>query len=140
MTTAVDTNVLVALWDVDPQLNTAAQRVLDQAQTEGALVTTGIVFAELLALPSRTESMLDEFFLETGIRIEWQLSEAVWREAGRAFQGYIQRRRSAKDGFSKRILADFLIGGHAAVSRYRLLTFDQRLYRAAFPELKMAGI
>jgi hypothetical protein len=29
MTTAIDTNVLVALWDVDPELNAAAQKALD---------------------------------------------------------------------------------------------------------------
>ena len=29
MTTAIDTNVPVALWDVDPELNAAAQKALD---------------------------------------------------------------------------------------------------------------
>jgi predicted nucleic acid-binding protein len=32
-------------------------------------------------------------------------------------------------------LADFLIGAHAAVNGYRLLTLDAGLYRASFPKL-----
>jgi predicted nucleic acid-binding protein len=140
MTTAVDSNVLVALWDLDPQLNTVAETALENAQSKGALVATGVVYTELLALPSRTEMMLDKFFIETGIRIEWELSEPVWREAGRAFQGYISRRKSRKDEFPRRILADFLIGAHAAVHHYRLLTFDQRLYQAAFPNLEIIAL
>jgi predicted nucleic acid-binding protein len=53
MTTVIDTKVLVTLWDTDSQLNAAAQKALDSAQRLGALVVTGAVYAELLALPGR---------------------------------------------------------------------------------------
>ena len=137
MTTAIDTNILVALWDTDPQLNSAVQKALDSAQARGALVITGAVYAELLALPGRTQKMLDEFFGATGILVEWQLSEQIWRTAGRAFQEYARRRSKKKAEMPRRILADFLIGAHAAVHHYPLLTLDRRLYRAAFPKLKI---
>lgn len=137
MTTAIDTNILVALWDTDPQLNSAVHKALDSAQARGALVITGAVYAELLALPGRTEKMLDEFFGSTGILVEWQLSEQIWRTAGRAFQEYARRRSKKKAEMPRRILADFLIGAHAAVHHYPLLTLDRRLYRAAFPKLKI---
>ena len=140
MTTAIDSNVLIALWDTDPQLNTAVQKALDSAQARGALVIFGAVYAELLALPGRSENMLDEFFDATGIRIEWESSEQVWRLTGRAFQGYVGRRSRKKAELPRRILADFLIGAHAAVHRYRLMTLDQRLYRAAFPKLEIVAI
>jgi predicted nucleic acid-binding protein len=52
MTTLVDTNILIALWDTDPQLNAAAQKALDFSQARGALVITGAVYAELLAYRS----------------------------------------------------------------------------------------
>jgi predicted nucleic acid-binding protein len=140
MTTAIDTNVLVALWDTEPQLNRAAQKALDSAQARGALVITGAVYAELLALPGRTEKMLDEFVGTTGILVEWQLSEQICRTAGRAFQEYVQRRSKNKDEMPRRILADFIIGAHAAVHHYELLTLDRRLYRTAFPKLKIVQL
>lgn len=137
MTTAIDTNVLVALWDTDAQLNTAAQKALDAAQERGSLVIFGAVYAELLALPGRTERMLDGFLEVTGIRVDWESREGIWRAAGRAFQNYVGRRNKNKDHLPRRILADFYIGAHASVNRYRLLTLDQRLYRAAFLELEI---
>lgn len=137
MTTAIDTNVLVALWDTDARLNTAAQKALDAAQERGALVISGAVYAELLALPGRTEGMLDDFLAATTLQVDWESREGIWRAAGKAFQRYVERRKTKKDELPRRILADFLIGAHASVLRYRLMTLDQRLYRAAFPEMEI---
>lgn len=137
MTTAIDTNVLVALWDTDARLNTAAQKALDSAQERGALVISGAVYAELLALPGRTENMLDEFIEITAIRVDWESREGIWRAAGNAFQSYAHRRKAKREELPRRILADFFIGAHASVHRYRLMTLDQRLYRAAFPKLEI---
>lgn len=137
MTTALDTNVLVALWDADTQLNTAAQEALDSAQERGSLVISGAVYAELLALPGRTERMLDGFCDVTGIHVDWESRAGTWRAAGKAFQDYVGRRNRKKGELPRRILADFYIGAHASVNRYRLLTLDQRHYRAAFPELEI---
>ena len=137
MTTAIDTNALVALWDVDPELNAAAQKALDSAQQRGALAVSGDVYAELLALPGRTEKMLDEFFHATAIRVDWEAGEQIWRVAGRAFQSYVEQRKRSKEELPRRILADFFIGAHAALHRYSLMTLDQRLYRAAFPKLRI---
>lgn len=67
------------------------------------------------------------------IAVDWNLNEATWRAAGRAFQQYVARRRSQRDSGPRRILADFLIGAHALHRGFRLLTLDDRLYRAAFP-------
>ena len=120
MTTAIDTNALVALWDVDPELNAAAQKALDSVQERGALAVSGAVYAELLALPGRTEKMLDEFFHATAIRVDWEVGEQIWRVAGRAFQSYVERRKRCKEELPRRILADFLIGAHAALHRYSL--------------------
>jgi hypothetical protein len=137
MTTAIDTNVLVALWDPDPRVNTAAQKALDAAQERGGLVISGAVYAELLALPGRTETMLDEFFDVTAIRVDWESSEQLWRMAGQAFQSYVARRNRKKQELPRRILADFLIGAHASLNRCRLMTLDQRLYHTAFTKLEI---
>ena len=135
MTTAIDTNVVVALWDKDPTLSLAAQTALEAAFNRGTLVVSAPVFAELIAAPGRTETFVTSFLEETGVVIDWDLGEAVWRSAGRAFRSYAERRRKLRDSGTRRILADFLIGAHAEARGYRLLTLDERLYRAAFPTL-----
>jgi predicted nucleic acid-binding protein len=140
MTTAVDTNVIVALWDRDPSLSSAAQSALDAALGRGTLVVAATVFAELMAAPSRSELFLDSFFRETGINIDWALDESVWRTAGRAFQGYAARRRKQRDVGSRRFLADFLIGAHAQEGGHSLLTLDDHLYRTAFPGLTVVRV
>lgn len=140
MTTAVDTNVIVALWDRDPGLSSAAQSALEAALRRGILVTTATVFAELMAAPGRSEAFLDSFFKETGIHIDWVLDQSVWRAAGRAFQNYAARQRKQRDVGPRRILADFLIGAHALEGGHALLTLDDHLYSAAFPDLSVVSV
>lgn len=140
MVTAIDTNVLVALWDPDDSLNQSAQLSLDDAQSRGALVISAPVFAELMAFPARNATFVDAFLSETGIAIEWELDEGIWRLAAEAFQKYVARRRKHRESGTRRILADFLIGAHAQRRSYRLLTLDDGLYPAAFPRLVLARV
>jgi predicted nucleic acid-binding protein len=140
MNTAIDTNVIVALWDRDNTLNTVAQQALEVALSRGQLVIAAPVFAELLACPGRNEPFLTAFFSDTGITVEWILDEAIWRAAGLAFQAYAARRRKQRDSGPRRILADFLIGAHAFQKKYHLLTLDDRIYRTAFPSLKIVPV
>jgi predicted nucleic acid-binding protein len=140
MTTAIGTNVVTALWDKDAVLSLAAEAALEKAFRRGRLIAAAPVFSELMAAPGRTESFVSTFFEENGIAIDWELSESVWRSAGRAFQSYAERRRKQKDSGARRILADFLIGAHALVGGYRLLTLDKGLYAAAFPGLAIQTV
>jgi predicted nucleic acid-binding protein len=140
MTTAIDTNVIVALWDRDPVLSSAAQSALDTALTHGGLVVGAPVFAELMAASGRSEPFLNSFFKDTAIVVEWNLQEAIWRSAGRAFRQYAARRREKRAPGPRRILADFLIGAHASEQGYRLLTLDDHIYRAAFPSLALLKV
>ena len=140
MTTAIDSNIIVALWDKDPTLSLAAQTALETAFNRGGLAVSAPAFAELMAAPGRTETFVSSFLEETGIVVEWELGEAVWRSAGRAFRSYAERRRKQRDSGPRRILADFLIGAHAEKRGYRLLTLDERLYRAAFPSITVETI
>lgn len=140
MTTAIDTNVIVALWAEDAVLSLAAQTALEAAFRRGSLVVAAPVFAELIAAPGRTEAFVGALLEENGIVTDWNLNEAIWRAAGRAFQAYADRRHQQRDHGTRRLLADFLIGAHANVRGYRLLSLDERLYRAAFPTLKMETV
>ena len=67
--------------------------------------------------------------------MDWELTEQIWRLAGRSFQAYAERRRKQRDAGARRFLADFVIGTHAVANGCRLLTLDDRLYRTAFPTL-----
>jgi predicted nucleic acid-binding protein len=135
VTTAIDTNVIVGLWDADETMRRAARNALDAALGRGALVISGVVYAELIAAPGRTEAFVDQFCEHAGIRVEWELKERIWRTAGMAFQGYAARRKKHRGVEPRRLLADFLIGAHASVNGYRLLTADSGVYRASFPRL-----
>jgi len=140
MISAIDTNVLVALWDRDDTLNSAAETALEAAFARGTLVISGAVFAELLAFLGRTETFLNQFLKDTGIAVEWSTDESIWRTAGKSFQKYANRRRKQRAGQPRRILADFLIGAHALENGYSLLTLDDGIYRAAFPKLHIVKV
>ena len=140
MITALDSNILVALWDADHTLSLAANLALKSARAAGNLIISAPVYAELLAGAGRTEKFLDSFFSATGIAIDWELDESVWRAAGLAFQSYATRRRKQRGSEPRRIQADFLIGVHALEHGYDLLTLDERLYAAAFPRLVIKTI
>jgi len=135
MTTAIDTNVIVALWNKDETQNLTAKKALGESQMGGRLVICGAVYAELMAAPGRSETFVDRFCEEAGIAVEWEIGEKAWRSAGTAFQGYAARRRKQKSAEARRLLADFVIGAHALVNGYKLLTLDAGIYQAAFPRL-----
>jgi len=137
VTTALDTNVLSALWNDNDTLNRAAAKALQETQKKGAMVICGVVYAELIGAPQRTEAFVDRFCEEAGILVEWELQEKIWRTAGSAFQGYAARRKKHGGPQPRRLLADFLIGAHAMESGYKLLTADAGLYRASFPRLAL---
>jgi hypothetical protein len=139
MTTSIDSNIIVALWRNTHSSNRIASKLLDQAQKRGKLVVSAPVYAELMADPNRSESELDKFASDTGISIEWTIEEDIWREAGRAYRAYAQRRIHSGGGSPKRILADFVIGAHALVRGYTLLTLNARDYVTAFPKLAVVS-
>ena len=134
MISAVDTNVIVALWDVEEHDHLAALDMLDNAASRGGIVICGAVFGELLAGSGRNEEFINGFLQDSGISVDWSSNEPVWRSAGVAFQNYAARRRRGNSGEARRILTDFYIGAHAFENGYSLLTLDDDIYRAAFPK------
>jgi hypothetical protein len=135
--TALDTNVLSVLLRGTPQESKRANLALQKvSQTD--LVIAPVVFAELTAIPGADEALIAAFLKATHVAVEWDISEAIWREAARAYRDYAGRRRSQKgDSGPRRILADFVIGAHALEREAGLLTYDKHLYQSAFPKLKL---
>lgn len=138
--TALDTNMIVGLWDADDALHLPAYEMLDAASSRGGLVICGAVFGELLACPGRSEAFVARFLRDTEISVDWTANENIWKAAGRAFSLYADRRRKNVPDGPRRILTDFLIGAHALENDYSLLTLDDGIYRAAFPKLRILGI
>lgn len=140
MTISIDSNVIAALWNNDDPLNVTALKIFRKLPTREKLVISGPVYSELMAGPLRDEASLDLFFADTGIEIDWAIDEAIWREAGKAYLGYTKRRKSRGGDSPRRILTDFVIGAHALVRGYSLLTIDFRHYAAAFPTLRTISV
>ena len=136
MRTAIDTNVISALWSKEASASDIA-RNLGNAKAEGGLVVSGPVYAELLAYPKATESFVNDFLADTGITVDFAMEQAAWVEAGRRFARYAKRRRRSAGRGAKRLLADFLIGAHALAHADRFMTLDPRRYARDFPELNL---
>src|SRR5579872_7379478 len=97
MRTAIDTNILSALWSGEP-LASAVSEVLDQAATDGGMVVCAAVYAELRAHPKTKLDFVDDFLSSTGISIDFDLGEPVWLEASARFAKYAARRRASRGG------------------------------------------
>jgi predicted nucleic acid-binding protein len=136
MRTAVDTNVISALWSGEPLAQSVAG-VLSDAKMEGGLVIAAPVYAELLAYPNATESFLNSFLQETSVSVDFEFNQSIWLEAGRRFARYAKRRRKSRAGGPRRLLVDFVIGAHALAQADRLMTLDPNQYKRDFPELRI---
>src|SRR5437016_7312681 len=82
MRTAIDTNVLSALWSKEP-LSSDMARNLGNAKREAGVVVSARVYAELLAYPKATESFVNDLLADTGIAVDFESQQSVWLEAGR---------------------------------------------------------
>ena len=56
VTTAIDTNVVIALWDEDTSISLAAETALENAFRRGRLIVSAPVFAELIAAPNAPQN------------------------------------------------------------------------------------
>jgi predicted nucleic acid-binding protein len=134
---SVDSNILVALISQNPATSAPAMSIFQKATATGPVYACGAVFSEMLGYPSRNSDDMQEFITTLGIILDWKMEKADWVAAGDAYRGYVLRRQASSGGLPRRMVTDFLIGAHAAVRGYTLLTADRRLYSAAFPNLRM---
>lgn len=139
MRTAIDTNVLSALWGGE----TSAGRVsvaLDAAANVGSLVICAVVFVEARGYRGATQEFIGTFLDSARIDTDWTIDRPVWQLAAERFEGYGERRRRQGAGEPRHVPADFVIAAHAILYADRLITLDQRRYRADFPELNLVEI
>lgn len=129
--TLVDTNVLIDVLGEGPFREGSKQAIIEGFE-RGAIVISAVVWAEL-ALPMTQEGVLAERIAWMRPRREPFPFEAAY-PAGHAHRLYRER-----GGRRERTLPDFLIGAHALVAGYRLLTRDPARYRAYFPDLPIVS-
>jgi hypothetical protein len=126
--TAVDSNVLLDVLAGDPRHGPASAQALRQAGADGALISSTVVWAEVVGAYSDPHGVTDRLD-RLGIELVPDDRE-VAIAAGRVYRAY-----RVGGGTRRRILPDFLIGAHAMVLADRLLTRDRGFYRAQFSML-----
>lgn len=114
----VDTNVILDVIGADSRFGPASKDCLQACSAAGVLVINPVIYAEVGAVIERIEE-LDEL-LPTGLFRRAPLPWEAAYLAGRAFYQYRMR-----GGARSRVLADFLIGAHAATGSMALITRDQ---------------
>ncbi len=97
----------------------------------------GAVFAELLAHPGMSPTLLEKTLTQADIDIDFMTSKSIWSGAGKAFSEYVDRRKNAQTGLTKQLLTDFIIGAHASERADQLLTLDPKRYAQGFSSLKL---
>jgi predicted nucleic acid-binding protein len=128
----VDTCVLVDVSTGDARWQDWSSEQLAIWAERGRLIVNPIVFAEWCADFASYESALAAI---DAFGLTWrELPREALFVASRAHGAY--RRRG---GIRPMVLADFLIGAHAAVLRVPVLTRDRRRFAAYFPTLELVA-
>ncbi|MEU8369811.1 type II toxin-antitoxin system VapC family toxin [Micromonospora tulbaghiae] len=130
--TLVDTNVLLDIFTDDPKWADWSGDALAASRDAGLLVINPIVYAEVSVRFARVEDLDDALPAADFLREE--LPYPAGFLAGKAYARYRSR-----GGAKRSPIADFYIGAHAAVCRYRLLTRDSSRYRSYFPGLTLVA-
>jgi len=114
----VDTNVLLDVIGADAHFGSLSRDCLIRCGSVGVLVINPIIYAEVSAVVESLEE-LNTLLPGTLFRHDALPWEAAFL-AGRAFRQY-----RGRGGHRTRVLADFLIGAHAATENMILMTRDR---------------
>ncbi|TPM29371.1 type II toxin-antitoxin system VapC family toxin [Mesorhizobium sp. B2-3-4] len=130
MATLVDTNVLIDIAVRDPVWSRWSRSKMTAALKQGSLIINQIIYAEF-SMRYETIDDVDSVLPEDEFRREGLPFEAAFA-ASRAFSIY---RRMG--GPREKVMPDFLIGAHAVIRGYPILTRDPTGFRTYFPDVEL---
>jgi predicted nucleic acid-binding protein len=125
---AVDSTVILDVVTDDPDFAQGSEGVLRKAAAEGQLVVCECVLAEVFPAFGN-ESSFEEFLTD------WQLEFIPSSKESAALAGSHFTRYLERGGRHGRVVADFLIGGHAGIHADRLVARDRGYLRDYFSDL-----
>jgi predicted nucleic acid-binding protein len=129
-TTLLDTNVLIDLLENRPVWGEWSFRQLGSLGSSDDIVLNQIVYSEA-SVPYGPQSEFDAV-----LDVSWLKKEDLpWAAAFLAGKVHTEYRK--KGGQKTMALPDFLVGAHAVVKGYRLLTRDAARFRTYFPEIEV---
>lgn len=130
MTCLIDTNVIIDVITNDHIWADWSEQQVAEAALRGPTVINDIVYAELCG---RYDDLAeaDAAVYRVGLTVVHLTKPALFA-AGQAHRRYRER-----GGPRHCLLPDFLVGAHAAVEGWTLVSRDARRYRTDFPDLQV---
>jgi predicted nucleic acid-binding protein len=128
----VDSCVVIDVLENDRNWADWSQAQLETWSARGPLLINAVIYAELAAYATSKESLEAEI-AAAGLAVREFPRDALFL-AGCAHAAY-RRRGGTRAG----VLADFLVGAHAAVLQIPILTRDTARFRTYFPTLTLVS-
>jgi predicted nucleic acid-binding protein len=128
----VDSCVVIDVLEDDRTWAGWSLAQLETWSARGPLLIDAVIYAELAAYAASKESLEEEITV-AGLALQEFPRDALFL-AGRAHAAYRKR-----GGTRAGVLADFLVGAHAAVLRIPILTRDTARFRTYFPTIELVS-
>ena len=125
--TALDSSVVLDILTDDPRWAGGSVAAVRTAIASGSLIIGEGALAEIT--PALPEGDMTHFLAE------WNIQFVPSTQASAQSAGEMMRRYLGRTAAPKRVMADFLIGSHAACHAGRLLARDRGYYRDYFDGL-----